>query len=56
MLPYSHTLEELVGAMTRWGMQHRQKIKSEMASGGKSSGKNKSVVIIDRMVKNHILF
>ncbi|SHM39583.1 transcriptional regulator, HxlR family [Chryseobacterium carnipullorum] len=39
LLPYSHTLEELVGAMTRWGMQHRQKIKSEMASGGKSSGK-----------------
>lgn len=39
LLPYSHTLEELVGAMTRWGMQHRQKIKSEMAVGGKSSGK-----------------
>jgi len=33
LLPYSHTLEELVGAMTRWGMQHREKIKSEMSSG-----------------------
>lgn len=29
LLPYSHTLEELVGAMTRWGIQHREKIKSE---------------------------
>jgi len=29
LLPYSHTLEELVGAMTRWGIQHRAKIKSE---------------------------
>ncbi|MEI3815665.1 MULTISPECIES: helix-turn-helix domain-containing protein [Chryseobacterium] len=37
LLPYSHTLEELVGAMTRWGIQHRQKIKSEMSAGGKSS-------------------
>lgn len=33
LLPYSHTLEELVGAMTRWGMQHREKIKSEMSCG-----------------------
>lgn len=33
LLPYSQTLEELVGAMTRWGMQHREKIKSEMSSG-----------------------
>ncbi|MFP3590778.1 winged helix-turn-helix transcriptional regulator [Chryseobacterium sp. SIMBA_038] len=32
LLPYSQTLEELVGAMTRWGMQHREKIKSEMSS------------------------
>lgn len=29
LLPYSHTLEELVGAMTRWGIQHRQKIRSD---------------------------
>jgi len=29
LLPYSHTLEELVGAMTRWGIQHRAKIKGE---------------------------
>ena len=29
LLPYSHTLEELVNAMTRWGIQHRQKIKDE---------------------------
>ncbi|SEW22520.1 transcriptional regulator, HxlR family [Chryseobacterium wanjuense] len=33
LLPYSHTLEEVVGAMTKWGMQHREKIKAEMASG-----------------------
>lgn len=35
LLPYSHTLEELVGAMTRWGIQHRAKIKSERSSGDK---------------------
>lgn len=29
LLPYSQTLEEVVGAMTKWGMQHRQKIMSE---------------------------
>lgn len=29
LLPYSHTLEEVVGAMTKWGMQHREKLKSE---------------------------
>jgi len=29
LLPYSHTLEELVGAMTKWGMQHREKLKAE---------------------------
>jgi DNA-binding HxlR family transcriptional regulator len=28
-LPYSNTLEEVVGAMTRWGMQHREKIKKD---------------------------
>jgi DNA-binding HxlR family transcriptional regulator len=37
LLPYSHTLEELVGAMTKWGIQHRQKIKSERSSSGASS-------------------
>ncbi|CAD0009719.1 winged helix-turn-helix transcriptional regulator [Flavobacterium chungangense] len=36
LLPYSHTLEEVVGAMTKWGMQHREKIMSE---GKSSSGK-----------------
>ncbi|MBA0883140.1 winged helix-turn-helix transcriptional regulator [Flavobacterium undicola] len=29
LLPYSQTLEEVVGAMTKWGMQHRQKIRDE---------------------------
>ncbi|WP_449438378.1 winged helix-turn-helix transcriptional regulator [Pedobacter steynii] len=29
LLPYSETLEEMVGAMTRWGMQHREKIKND---------------------------
>jgi len=33
LLPYSHTLEEVVGAMTKWGMQHRDKIKSERQGG-----------------------
>lgn len=37
LLPYSHTLEELVGAMTRWGIQHRAKIKSEMSDGNKKN-------------------
>lgn len=32
LLPYSQTLEEVVGAMTKWGMQHREKIKAEMGS------------------------
>jgi DNA-binding HxlR family transcriptional regulator len=36
LLPYSHTLEELVAAMTKWGIQHRQKIKSERSSSGSS--------------------
>lgn len=30
LLPYSQTLEEVVGAMTKWGLQYRQKIKSRM--------------------------
>jgi DNA-binding HxlR family transcriptional regulator len=33
LLPYSHTLEEVVGAMTRWGMQHREKIRQDSGSG-----------------------
>lgn len=31
LLPYSQTLEEVVGAMTKWGIQHRQKIRDESA-------------------------
>lgn len=30
--PYSHTLEKVVAAMTEWGIQHREKIKSERSS------------------------
>lgn len=30
LLSYSQTLEEVVTAMTKWGMQHREKIKAEM--------------------------
>ncbi|MFL9833658.1 winged helix-turn-helix transcriptional regulator [Chryseobacterium terrae] len=29
LLPYSQTLEEVVNAMTKWGIQHRAKVKSE---------------------------
>ncbi|WP_316835005.1 helix-turn-helix domain-containing protein [Pedobacter nutrimenti] len=36
LLPYSHTLEEVVGAMTKWGMQHREKIKNDMVTSGSS--------------------
>jgi DNA-binding HxlR family transcriptional regulator len=36
LLPYSQTLEELVNAMTKWGIQRRQKIKSERSSSGSS--------------------
>lgn len=32
LLPYSQTLEEVVDAMTRWGIQHREKIKSEWSA------------------------
>jgi len=32
LLPYSQTLQEVVEAMTNWGIQHRNKIKSEMSS------------------------
>ncbi|WP_345952188.1 helix-turn-helix domain-containing protein (plasmid) [Mucilaginibacter sp. PAMB04274] len=30
--PYSRTLEKVVGAMTEWGIQHREKIKNERSS------------------------
>ena len=30
--PYSQTLEKVVGAMTEWGIQHREKIKNERPS------------------------
>lgn len=36
LLPYSQTLEEVVGAMTKWGMQHRQKIRTESSSESSS--------------------
>ena len=39
LLPYSHTLEEVVGALSRWGIQHRDKIKRDMASGGAEKAK-----------------
>lgn len=29
LLPYSQTLKEVVEAMTKWGMQHRDKIRTE---------------------------
>jgi DNA-binding HxlR family transcriptional regulator len=32
LLPYSHTLEKVVAAMTEWGIQHRAKIKNEWSS------------------------
>lgn len=32
LLPYSHSLEELVSAMSRWGIQHREKIISERSA------------------------
>lgn len=38
LLPYSHTLEEVVGAMTRWGMQHREKIRSDRSTPGSAQG------------------
>lgn len=36
LLPYSHTLEEVVGAMTKWGIQHREKIKKELSASTRS--------------------
>lgn len=29
LLPYSETLQEVVGALSRWGIQHREKIKED---------------------------
>ncbi|MFC6101595.1 winged helix-turn-helix transcriptional regulator [Olivibacter domesticus] len=31
LLPYSETLEEVVGALSNWGLQHREKIKNDMS-------------------------
>ncbi|RZJ78083.1 MAG: transcriptional regulator [Flavobacterium sp.] len=42
LLPYSQTLEEVVGAMTKWGMQHREKIKGERTSKVPSPKKSNS--------------
>jgi DNA-binding HxlR family transcriptional regulator len=36
LLPYSQTLEELVDAMTRWGMQHKEKIRRDSAAATKA--------------------
>lgn len=36
LLPYSQTLEEVVGAMTRWGMQHREKVRKDSAAATKA--------------------
>nr|WP_314895815.1 helix-turn-helix domain-containing protein [uncultured Flavobacterium sp.] len=41
LLPYSQTLEEVVGAMTKWGMQHRQKIRNESSSDTSSKNSKK---------------
>lgn len=40
LLPYSQTLEEVVGAMTKWGIQHRQKIRSGAFSGRSSQSES----------------
>ncbi|MBO9675618.1 MAG: helix-turn-helix transcriptional regulator [Sphingobacteriaceae bacterium] len=34
LLPYSETLEEVVGALSRWGVQHLEKIKNDMSAKG----------------------
>lgn len=36
LLPYSETLQEVVGALSRWGIQHREKIKNDMSKEGTS--------------------
>ncbi|WP_426278253.1 winged helix-turn-helix transcriptional regulator [Chryseobacterium sp. S-02] len=36
LLPYSETLEDVVEALTKWGMQHREKIKNDMSSAHKN--------------------
>jgi DNA-binding HxlR family transcriptional regulator len=40
LLPYSYTLNEVVKAMTKWGIQHRQKIKNDLASASHRSTKS----------------
>lgn len=32
LTPYSHTLEKVVTSLTEWGIQHRQKVKSELSA------------------------
>jgi DNA-binding HxlR family transcriptional regulator len=39
LAPYSHTLEKVVAALTEWGIQHRQKIKSDLTSTSSSKSK-----------------
>ncbi len=41
LLPYSHTLEEVVGALSRWGIQHRDKIRRDMTSAAPSEKSNR---------------
>ncbi|MBO9616430.1 MAG: helix-turn-helix transcriptional regulator [Dyadobacter sp.] len=31
LLPYSETLQEVVGSLSKWGIQHREKIRHEMS-------------------------
>lgn len=32
LTPYSQTLEKVVASLTEWGIQHKQKVKSELSS------------------------
>ncbi len=36
LLPYSETLEEVVGALSKWGTLHREKIKTDMSNQNSS--------------------
>ena len=36
--PYSYSLEKVIGSMTEWGIQHREKIKSERSSSPQKKG------------------
>ena len=33
LLPYSHSLEEVIGALSRWGIQHKEKVMGAGSSG-----------------------